>query len=103
MKPTLLSLVLLASVSLRECAAAATFTSEYDLLRQLPTATLSGLITNTGLPDAQGFIGFHQQQDQWIEAGMQRGSCWILIGAVVAGDEKRADDAWRSIDATFAH
>jgi hypothetical protein len=55
------------------------------------------------LPDAQGFIGFHQQQGKWIEAGMQRGGCWMLIGAVVAGDEKRADDAWRSIDATFAH
>ena len=38
-------------------------------LRQLPTAALSGLITNTGVPDAQGFIGFHQQQGKWIEAG----------------------------------
>ena len=82
--------------------AAANFTSEYELLRQLPTAALSGLITNTGLPDAQGFIGFHQQQGKWFEAGMQRGGCWILIGAVVAGDEKRADEAWKSIDATFA-
>ena len=27
----------------------------------------------------------------------------MLIGAVVAGDEKRADEAWRSVDATFAH
>ena len=83
--------------------AATNFASEYELLRQLPTAALSGLITNTGLPDAQGFIGFHQQQGKWIEAGMQRGGCWMLIGAVVAGDEKRADEAWRSIDATFAH
>lgn len=88
---------------LRLPVAAANFTSEYELLRQLPTAALSGLITNTGVPDAQGFIGFHQQQGTWIEAGMQRGGCWMLIGAVVAGDEKRADDAWRSIDATFAH
>jgi hypothetical protein len=69
----------------------------------LPTAALSGVITNTGVPDAQGFIGFHQQQGKWFEAGAQRGGCWMLIGAVVAGDEKRADDAWRSIDATFAH
>jgi len=83
--------------------AAASFASEYELLRHLPTAALSGLITNTGVPDAQGFIGFHQQQGTWIEAGMQRGGCWMLIGAVVAGDEKRADEAWRSIDATFAH
>jgi hypothetical protein len=27
----------------------------------------------------------------------------MLIGAVVAGDEKAADDAWRSIETTFAH
>ena len=84
-------------------AAAAGFASEYELLRQLPTAALSGLITNTGLPDAQGFIGFHQQHGKWFEAGMQRGGCWILIGAVVAGDEKRADEAWKSIETTFAH
>jgi hypothetical protein len=84
-------------------AAAASFASEYELLRQLPTAALSGVITNTGVPDAQGFIGFHQQQGKWIEAGAQRGGCWMLIGAVVTGDEKRADEAWRSIDATFAH
>ncbi len=83
-------------------AAAADFASEYELLRHLPTAALSGLITNTGVPDAQGFIGFHQRQGQWFEAGMQRGGCWMVIGAVVAGDEKRADEAWRSIDATFA-
>ena len=84
-------------------AAAADFASEYQLLRHLPTAALSGLITNTGLPDAQGFIGFHHQQGKWIEAGMQRGGCWMLIGAVVAGDEKRADAAWKSIETTFAH
>ena len=83
--------------------AAADFASEYELLRHLPTAAVSGIITNTGLPDAQGFIGFHQQHGKWFEAGMQRGGCWMLIGAVVAGDEKRADEAWRSIDTTFAH
>jgi hypothetical protein len=83
--------------------AAASFASEYELLRHLPTAALSGVITNTWVPDAQGFIGFHQQQGKWFEAGAQRGGCWMLIGAVVAGDEKRADEAWRSIDATFAH
>jgi hypothetical protein len=87
---------------LRPPAVAANFASEYELLRQWPTTTLSGLITNTGVPDAQGFIGFHQREGKWIEAGMQRGGCWMLIGAVVAGDEKRADEAWRSIDATFA-
>src|SRR5437867_11869021 len=81
---------------------AAKFASEYELFRQLPSATLAGLVTNNGQPDAQGFIGFHQRDGKWYEAGMQRGGCWILIGAVVAGDQKRADDAWRSVEATFA-
>lgn len=88
---------------LPEPTTAAKFASEYELLRQLPSAVLSGLITNTGSPDAQGYIGFHQQNRQWFEAGMQRGGCWMLIGAVVAGDVRHADDAWRSIETTFAH
>jgi hypothetical protein len=109
--PTTLSLATkaLASLLCASCvvglglpASAANFASEYELLRQLPTASLSGVITNTGVPDEQGFIGFNHQQGKWIEAGMQRGGCWMLIGIVVAGDEKRADEAWRSIDATFA-
>ncbi|MBI3853023.1 MAG: hypothetical protein HY298_22450 [Verrucomicrobia bacterium] len=80
---------------------AATFASEYELLRQFPTnilATLTG-----GEPDAQGFIGFHKRNSSWYEAGMQRGGCWMLIGAVVAGDVPRADAAWKSIETTFAH
>jgi hypothetical protein len=83
-------------------AEGATFKSEYELLRQLP-ASLSGVITNTGVPDAKGFIGFHQRDGKWYEAGMQRGGCWMLIGAVVAGDVVRADAAWTSIETTFAH
>ena len=90
-------------VSRLQVTAATKFASEYELLRQLPTAALSGLVTNRGVPDAQGFIGFHQQQGRWIEAGMQRGGCWMLIGAVIAGDEQRADAAWKSIETTFAH
>ena len=31
-----------------------------------------------------------------------RGGCRYLIAAVVTGDEARADDAWKSIEATFA-
>ncbi len=84
-------------------ASCAPIRSEYELLRQLPGPVLSGVITNTGLPDTNGFIGFHQQQGKWIEAGMQRGGCWMLIGAVVAGDVQRADEAWKSIETTFAH
>ncbi len=78
----------------------AVFASEYELLRKLPPAIIAQL--SPGHPDPQGFIGFHQRQGQWFEAGMQRGGCWMLIGAVVAGDEKGADEAWKSIEATFA-
>lgn len=77
--------------------------SEYDLLRRFPPPVLSGLITNVSLPDAQGFVGYHQRDGRWYEAGMQRGGCWQLIGAVVAGDRARADAAWKSVETTFAH
>src|SRR5207249_11070703 len=93
-------LLVVTRVELR--AAQPTFTSEYELLRRLPSATLSGMVTNTGLPDAQGFIGFHLRDGKWYEAGMQRGGCWMLIGAAVAGDVQRADAAWKSVEATFA-
>jgi hypothetical protein len=73
------------------------------LLRDLPTAALAAVITNRTLPDAQGFVGFHQRDGKWYEAGMQRGGCWTLIGAVVAGDVARAQTAWKSIETTFAH
>ena len=98
-----LVILLIAELASAVAVAVAGTASEYTLLRQLPTATLSGLITNTGLPDAQGFIGFHQRDGTWYEAGMQRGGCWMLIGAVIAGDVARADSAWKSIETTFAH
>ncbi len=82
-------------------SSAATFVSEYELLRKLPAASFAPL-TDNSQPDAQGFVGFHRRDGKWYEAGMQRSGCWLLIGAVVAGDEKRADAAWKSIEATFA-
>ncbi len=60
------------------------------------------MITHSGQTDTNGFIGFHLRDGKWYEAGMQRGGCWMLIGAVLAGDKKRADAAWTSIEATFA-
>ena len=102
MKPLVFLFPWVVMLGLEPRACAARFTSEYELLRQLPTAELSAVVTNRGVPDAQGFIGFHQQQGKWFEAGMQRGGCWMLIGAVVSGDGARADAAWKSIDATFA-
>lgn len=79
-----------------------TFASEYELLRQMPPGSCS-LLTDTSEPDEQGFVGFHHRDGKWYEAGMQRGGCRMLISAVVAGDEKRADSAWRAIEVTFAH
>ncbi len=46
----------------------AVFASEYDLLRKLSPAIIAQL--SPGHPDSQGFIGFHQRQGQWFEAGI---------------------------------
>jgi len=81
---------------------AATFASEYELLRQFPEGALSSLVAG-GEPDAQGLVGLQKMKGTWYESGMQRGGCWYLIGAVVAGDESRAETAWKSIETTFAH
>jgi hypothetical protein len=80
---------------------ARTFNSEYELLRQIPPDLFQAL-TNNGEPDANGLVGAHRKQNRWYESGKQRSGCWYLIGAVVAGDEARADRAWTSIEATFA-
>lgn len=80
---------------------AATFASEYELLRKLPPGLVARL--SPGRPGTNGLIGFHQRQGRWFEAGMQRGGCWMLIGAVVAGDRAAADEAWRSVEVTFEH
>jgi hypothetical protein len=96
------ALALCAEASLPSVAFGKVFASEYELLRQLPP-NVSALFIDNGEPDEQGFVGFHHKDGKWYEAGMQRGGCRMLIGAVVAGDEKRADAAWRAIDVTFAH
>ena len=43
-------------------AAPAPGASECELLRQLPNAASAGVFTNSGVPDAQGFIGFHARE-----------------------------------------
>jgi len=103
MRPLFFLFTLFLTFKLVPNATGGNFASEYELLRKLPTAALCGIVTNTGLPDARGFIGFHQRDGNWYEAGMQRGGCWMLIGAVVASDVERADAAWKSIETTFAH
>ena len=90
------------ALAVEPSVAAATFASEYELLRSLPPESFAPR-AETNVPDTNGFVGFHLRDGRWYESGMQRGGCWILIGAVVAGDEQRAEAAWKSIEATFAH
>lgn len=93
---------LFAQAALCGTALAKDFSSEYELLREAPAAALE-FVYKKDVPDAQGFVGFHQRDGKWYEAGMQRGGCRILIGAVVTGDEARAEAAWRAIEVTFDH
>jgi len=58
---------------------------EYELLRGIPRPIIEPMI-----PQELGTII------------IGRGGCRYLIAAVVTGDEARADDAWKSIEATFA-
>lgn len=99
---TVLILSLLFSLCSAGVAHAATFASEYELLRKAPPSAFAPRNEHT-VPDTNGFIGFHQRDGHWYESGMQRGGCWMLIGAIVAGDEARADAAWKSIETTFRH
>jgi hypothetical protein len=82
-------------------AAALARPTEFELLKKFPPGRLTALVAG-GAPDANGWVGGNRSQRTWIGVGTQRGGCWYLIGAVVAGDVARADDAWRSIDAAFA-
>jgi hypothetical protein len=75
---------------------------EYDILRSFPPGRLEVLCAND-MPDAQGLTGSNRGVGGWLEAGPQRGSCRAVIAAVVAGDLKRADAAWRGIEVAFAH
>lgn len=76
--------------------------TELDWLQKFPAGRLS-LLVSGGKPDKNGNTGGNRSEGHWIGAAMQRGGCWYLIGAVVAGDAARADDAWRAVETTFAH
>ena len=76
--------------------------TEFALLKKFPAGRLTALVAG-GEPDAKGFLGGNHSEGHWIGVGTQRGGCWFLIGAVVTGDVARADNAWRSIEAAFAH
>jgi hypothetical protein len=83
--PYTLLLVLMIGLSPAATRAAEPIRKEYDLLRTMPRPILETMI-----PRHAGDII------------LGRGGCRYLIAAVVTGDQSRADDAWKSIDATFA-
>lgn len=58
---------------------------EYELLLTIPRPIIEPMI-----PSQPGTII------------IGRGGCRYLTAAVVTGDQPRADDAWKSIEATFA-
>lgn len=60
-------------------------TAEYELLKKMPRGMLEEM-----MPEQLGTIV------------MGRGGCRYLLAAVALGNEERADDAWKSIEAMFA-
>ena len=77
--------VLMVGFMAKSSRAAEPIRKEYDLLLKIPRPIIEPMI-----PSQPGTII------------IGRGGCRYLIAAVVTGDQARADDAWKSIDATFA-
>jgi len=78
-------LLVVCSVWATRSHAAETIRAEYELLQKMPKQIISKL-----QPAKIGTIV------------MGRGGCRYLTAAAVTGDKARADDAWKSIEATFA-
>ncbi len=74
---------------------------EFELLKTISPTAIS-FLGEMSAPDENGHMGANHGGD-WIEAGTQRGGCRSLIGAVIRGNRVQADDAWRSVETTFAH
>jgi hypothetical protein len=67
------------------------------VLQKIPRDLLP--FTGGARPDAQGMVGYNQGGFKSPE--FQRGAMHYLMRAVVEGNAKSVDDAWRAIDATF--
>src|SRR5208283_4652307 len=80
-----LLVVLISGLSPGSSRSAEPIRKEYELLQRIPRLIIEPMIP--------------QQPGTLI---MGRGGCRYLTAAVVTGDEARADDAWKSIEATFA-
>ena len=76
---------LLIMVEIGSSLAAEPIRKEYELLQKMPKEILSKL-----------------QPEQIGTIVMGRGGCRYLTAAAVNNDKERADDAWKSIEATFA-
>ncbi len=76
--------------------------TEYELLRTIPRDHFRALMGDSR-PDSRGFNGTNARAGRWVEAGTQRGSCRAVITGVITDDLAYADDAWRGVEATFAH
>ncbi len=83
--PCMLLVVWLIGSASASSRAAEPIRKEYDLLQKMPRQIIEQMI-----PRQPGVII------------LGRGGCRYLIAAVVTGDQARADDAWKSIEATFA-
>jgi hypothetical protein len=73
------------------------FGQDLALLRKMPPDLLR--YTGGARPDTEGMVGYNRGGFKSPE--FQRGAMHYLLRAVVRGDQRAIDDAWRAIDATF--
>lgn len=72
---------------------------ELAVLKKIPADLLH--YTGGARPDAAGMVGYNKNGFKSPE--LQRGAMHYMILAVVRGDRRGVDDAWRAIDATFQY
>ena len=92
------NLLLLPLILLPLVANAAEPANHAELLKKIPDE----FITRVGgaLPDKNGFVGHNHSG--FKGSAFQRGATLTLAIAAARGDQKRAEDCWRAVEATFA-
>ncbi len=68
-----------------------------EVLRRMPAPVTARF---GALPDAEGLVGHNR--GGFKAAALQRGATVTLAFAAARGDEKLAENCWRSVDVTFA-
>ena len=76
--------------------------SEFEMLKKLPPEVVARFVKLGGAPDANGLVGSNHRLG-WTGVSLQRGAVITLIVGAVQNDERLALEAWRAIDAAFAH